>query len=626
MIKETITIEAQVGKAVKGVEDLTKQIEDLQKQQKEQGDAAIKQAKQQEEATNKAAKATKVLGKGVKGIGLAMKAAGIGIVMKLFEKLSEALMKNQEVADAVETAFNAVAIIFKQITDVLIDVFKSTSESTGGFDALQKVLGGALMLSINLVVGAIQAMALGVKKAQLAWENSFLGGKDTETIKRLEGDIEDLETKLTETGENIQQAGKDIASNFVEAVTEVGTLATNVAEATAETIKNINLDTVIEDAKKVTALKKNYELLALEQQRLVEQYDLAAETQRQIRDDESKSIEDRIVANQKLGEVLDKQVKAEKDAIQSQLDALDERAKIEGETNEIINERFSLNTEMIAIDAKVAGFRSEQLTNENALLKEQTEMTNQLAESKNQIAAEGKRIAAESIENEVERLNALKAINDEENRLELERLQNIADNAKAGTQAKTDADIAYAQKSAEVARDKAKTDKEIDDAEVAAKRDKNMKIAQGLQDLSSILGEETAAGKAAAIAATTISTYQSATDSYKSLAGIPIIGPVLGAAAAGAAIVSGIAQVKKITAVKTPKGKGAAATGASAATGQPAAPPQPPRFNIVGSSDANQLAGVIGEQDKKPIKAFVVSKDVTTKQSLERDIVKTASL
>lgn len=623
MIKETITIEAQVGKAVKGVEDLTKQIEDLQKQQKEQGDAAIKQAKQQEEATNKAAKATKVLGKGVKGIGLAMKAAGIGIVMKLFEKLSEALMKNQEVADAVETAFNAVAIIFKQITDVLIDVFKSTSESTGGFDALQKVLGGALMLSINLVVGAIQGMALGVKKAQLAWENSFLGGKDPETIKRLEGDIEDLETKLTETGENIKQAGTDIATNFVEAVTEVGTLATNVAEATANTIKKINLDTVLEDAKKLTALKKNFELLALEQQRLVEKYDLAAETQRQIRDDESKSIEDRIAANIKLGEVLDKQVKAEKDAIQAQLDALDERAKLEGETNEIINERFALNTEMIAIDAKVAGFRSEQLTNENALLKEQTEMTNQLAESKNQIAAEGKRIAAEAIENEVLRLKALQAINDEENRLELERLKNVADNAKAGTQAKVDADIAYAQKSAEVARDKAKTDKEIAEAEQAARDEKTRLVAQGFSDLSAILGEETAAGKAAAIAATTISTYQSAQKSYDSLASIPVIGVPLGIAAAGAAIVSGIAQVKKITAVKTPAAKGAAATGA---TGQPAAPPQPPRFNLVGSSDANQLAGVIGEQDKKPIKAFVVSKDVTTKQSLDRDIVKTASL
>tara|TARA_R110000744_G_scaffold1751_1_gene6285 strand:+ start:569 stop:2440 length:1872 start_codon:yes stop_codon:yes gene_type:complete len=623
MIKETITIEAQVGKAVKGVEDLTKQIEDLQKQQKEQGDASIKQAKQQESATNKATKATKALGKGVKGIGLAMKAAGIGIIMKLFEKLSEALMKNQEVADAVETAFNAVSIIFKQITDVLIDVFKSTSESTGGFDALQKVLGGALMLSINLVVGAIQVMSLGVKKAQLAWENSFLGGKDPETIKRLEGDIEDLETKLIETGENIKQAGTDIATNFVEAVTEVGTLATNVAQATADTIKNINLDTVLEDSKKLTALKKNFELLALEQQRLVEQYDLAAETQRQIRDDESKSIEDRIAANEKLNQVLNDQSVAEKAAIQAQLDALELRAKIEGDTNEIVNERFSLNTEMIAIDAKVAGFRSEQLTNENSLLKEQTEMVQQLGESKNEIAAETKRIAAEEIENLVLRLKALQEINDEENRLELERLKNVADNAKAGTQAKVDADIAYAEKSAEVAKDKAKTDKEIAQAEKDARDEKTRLIGEGLQNLSTILGEETAAGKAAAIAATTISTYQSAQKSYDSLASIPVIGVPLGIAAAGAAIVSGIAQVKKITAVKTPAGKGAAATGA---TGQPAAPPQPPRFNLVGSSDANQLAGVIGEQDKKPIKAFVVSKDVTTKQSLDRDIVKTASL
>ena len=623
MIKETITIEAQVGKAVKGVEDLTKQIEDLQKQQKEQGDASIKQAKQQESATNKATKATKALGKGVKGIGLAMKAAGIGIIMKLFEKLSEALMKNQEVADAVETAFNAVSIIFKQITDVLIDVFKSTSESTGGFDALQKVLGGALMLSINLVVGAIQVMSLGVKKAQLAWENSFLGGKDPETIKRLEGDIEDLETKLIETGENIKQAGTDIATNFVEAVTEVGTLATNVAQATADTIKNINLDTVLEDSKKLTALKKNFELLALEQQRLVEQYDLAAETQRQIRDDESKSIEDRIAANEKLNQVLNDQSVAEKAAIQAQLDALELRAKIEGDTNEIVNERFSLNTEMIAIDAKVAGFRSEQLTNENSLLKEQTEMVQQLGESKNEIAAETKRIAAEEIENLVLRLKALQEINDEENRLELERLKNVADNAKAGTQAKVDADIAYAEKSAEVAKDKAKTDKEIAKAEKDARDEKTKLIGEGLQNLSTILGEETAAGKAAAIAATTISTYQSAQKSYDSLASIPVIGVPLGIAAAGAAIVSGIAQVKKITAVKTPAGKGAGATGA---TGQPAPPPQPPRFNLVGSSDANQLAGVIGEQDKKPIKAFVVSKDVTTKQSLDRDIVKTASL
>ena len=38
------------------------------------------------------------------------------------------------------------------------------------------------------------------------------------------------------------------------------------------------------------------------QQGLVEKYDLQAEQQRQIRDDESKTIEERIKANEKLAE------------------------------------------------------------------------------------------------------------------------------------------------------------------------------------------------------------------------------------------------------------------------------------------------------------------------------------
>ena len=58
-----------------------------------------------------------------------------------------------------------------------------------------------------------------------------------------------------------------------------------------------------------------------------------------------------------------------------------------------------------------------------------------------------------------------------------------------------------------------------------------------------------AIGKTAAIAQTTISTYKSATESYAALAGIPIIGPALGAVAAGAAVVAGLANVAKITGV-----------------------------------------------------------------------------
>ena len=53
-------------------------------------------------------------------------------------------------------------------------------------------------------------------------------------------------------------------------------------------------------------------------------------------------------------------------------------------------------------------------------------------------------------------------------------------------------------------------------------------------------------GKAAAISQTVLSTYEGAQKAFSSLAGIPIIGPALGIAAAGAAIAAGAARVSAI--------------------------------------------------------------------------------
>ena len=52
----------------------------------------------------------------------------------------------------------------------------------------------------------------------------------------------------------------------------------------------------------------------------------------------------------------------------------------------------------------------------------------------------------------------------------------------------------------------------------------------------------------------------------------------------------------------------------------------PPQFNIVGQSIQSQLAQTIAGQTSKPVQAFVVSNDVTTAQSLERNTIKGASL
>ena len=148
-----------------------------------------------------------------------------------------------------------------------------------------------------------------------------------------------------------------------------------------------------------------------------------------------------------------------------------------------------------------------------------------------------------------------------------------------------------------------------------------------LANVANNLGKETAAGKAAAVASTLISTYQGAQDSYKSLAGIPIVGPALGIAAAAAAVAGGLQTVKSIQSTKTPQTAGIASGGANISSpSRPAPPSVPPAFNIVGASGTNQLAEAIGGQAQQPVKAFVVSNDVTTAQELDRNIVKGASL
>ena len=59
--------------------------------------------------------------------------------------------------------------------------------------------------------------------------------------------------------------------------------------------------------------------------------------------------------------------------------------------------------------------------------------------------------------------------------------------------------------------------------------------------------------KVLAIADTTIATYASATQAYKAMAGIPVIGPVLAIAAASSAIAAGLANVAVIAGIGIPK-------------------------------------------------------------------------
>jgi hypothetical protein len=94
---------------------------------------------------------------------------------------------------------------------------------------------------------------------------------------------------------------------------------------------------------------------------------------------------------------------------------------------------------------------------------------------------------------------------------------------------------------------------------------------------------------------------------------------VAGAIATQVAILASTMSALKSLNSNQPIGSSGGAAGGGA---QVAAP----EFNVVGASGTSQLAGAIGGLNQQPIKAFVVGKDITTQQELDRNIVNTAGI
>lgn len=179
-----------------------------------------------------------------------------------------------------------------------------------------------------------------------------------------------------------------------------------------------------------------------------------------------------------------------------------------------------------------------------------------------------------------------------------------------------------------------KTEKELSDArveiskkEAAARAENAQKISATLKNAAKAIGEHTVAGKAAAIAATTIDTYMSATAAFKSLAGIPIVGPVLGAVAAAAAIAAGLKNVKAILAVKAPEIPGGSSEPGFANIPSPGAPStgggSMPDLGGGGTPDLGGGGGggaTGGGGGGGAVRAYVVERDISDSQRREAEI------
>jgi hypothetical protein len=131
--------------------------------------------------------------------------------------------------------------------------------------------------------------------------------------------------------------------------------------------------------------------------------------------------------------------------------------------------------------------------------------------------------------------------------------------------------------------------------------------------------------KAASISSALIDTFLSARSAYYSqFTPVPDpSSPVRGGIAAGIAVATGLIGVAKIASQKFEGGGSVSGGGgAEGGGGGMGGGSQAPSFNVVGNNGLNQLA----QLQQQPTQAYVVSGQVTTAQSLDRNRVQNATL
>ena len=142
--------------------------------------------------------------------------------------------------------------------------------------------------------------------------------------------------------------------------------------------------------------------------------------------------------------------------------------------------------------------------------------------------------------------------------------------------------------------------------------------SNGLRAISNLIGKETLVGKLAAIASAGVSTFLSAQLAYQSQLTIPSPdAPLRAALAAGVAVAQGLANIKRIIAVKIP-GVGGGGGGFSATGGGDFGGGVPQLdFNVVGDTGINQLGNIIGEEFGKERRSYILWQDIKKNQRVE---------
>lgn len=567
MKKETIVIDVQTDKAVKNIDKLNDSVKETGKETKNTSEDIDKVTGG---AVTKFKGLTSTVGgviKSFKSLRVAIIASGIGALVLAVVSLGQAFTRSEEG----QNKFAKIMAVIGSVTDNLLDLLADLGESIISVfeDPKQALIDfkDAFVQNItNRFDSAIKTIG-------------FLGS----AIKKVfEGDFK-----------GAMEDAKSAGSSYIDTLTGVN-------------------DTLGKTAAAVKGLKDE----------LVEEGKIAA----QIADNrakadkiERKNIVDRANANQKISELRFKAEQRDKFSAAERVKFLKEASALEEETT---------NKE---IEAAKLRFEAKKLEN-------------QLTKSGKEDKDEEARLEAQLIALTTAKLNLQKRLQtsittfqNEQKALKAAELKAQEDEEKAAAD-KEKAEIEKLKKeSAErikIEQEEALKKQQIKEAAfnqavaiagAESKLGKALLIAKQIQNAKELAIEigKTVAFSTQAAARSTVAVAEGTAQTAK--IGFPQNIPMLVGYAAQA--VGIIGAIKSATSkAKAPISLPSSSTISSGVRSAAPQAPQAPSFNLVGQGGTNQLAEAIGSQSQQPVRAYVVSNDVTTAQSLDRNIVESASL
>ena len=374
---------------------------------------------------------------------------------------------------------NPIGLVLTALVGAFLFIKDAISESEEASNALSQgfaFLGGIIQPLKDLVVGSFMAIVSAIKEPGKAWDSFVTGFENSVNyvndnilqpylstwkllglgvIKQITnmrlawneftGDVEEsdeLQTKL----DGINEAIADNQKVITDAANTIKEDVKGAYEAVVETVSEYVVVATKAANVAVELEKREQNLLKVRREQEVQNANSLAnlEILKNIRDDESQSLEDRIKANNELAIVEKARIDAAISLAQAELQLTRDIIKVKGSSTELLDAEKDKEIELAELRGENAGIQNEQITNAVGLKKEAFEKEVALIDQKRELDAileeDAVKLADAVVKAEEDKLIKLQELGLQENQIFRDTQNALALSQQEAIKARQDAD------------------------------------------------------------------------------------------------------------------------------------------------------------------------------------------